>query len=115
MLMDDFVHEATVELNRIARSYRAAEYEDRSKDKNGRRVFIADLVVVEDKNHQFNEWFVMVHSIILYKTLSCLIGMPPAVYRETIEDDENTRRNRPRDRQCNLILSQCRVVSGLDP
>ena len=52
---DRLVHEANMELDRIARSARVEECVGQDTDVNGKNVFVGDLVHVDNENHVYNK------------------------------------------------------------
>ena len=94
----DFLHEVNLELERLAMSACVTEFEDKDSDVHGTKVSIGYLVVVVYSNHHYYEWVVMVNKISPFGTLLCMIRIPPLRYRQTIANDFNARRSRPRDK-----------------
>ena len=107
--MENFVHEANLEIDRLSRFAFATRDGDSDRDQNGRSIFIGDLVHILDIDHDYNGWIVMVSGIRPCGMLRCSLGMPPRRDRQTDEADEQARRDRPLDRNCLVRVQQCKV------
>ena len=52
--MENFVHEANMEIDRLSRYAFTTRDSDSDRDQNGRRVFIGDLVHIVGNHHDYN-------------------------------------------------------------
>ena len=86
--MEDFVYEANLELDKLARASHTTECDGPDRVIDGGRIFIEDLVHVVNRNHDYNEWIVMVNGITPCSTLRCSLGIPPGRDRKTTENDK---------------------------
>ena len=112
MVMQEFLSEAALEIDRLDRRIRV-DVNGANGDRDGKFLSIGDIVMVTDRKHLLFEWKVMIDNIGSDGMLHCMIGMPTLRFRETIEDDLEARNNRPRQRTCKLMCDQV-IVDGLD-
>ena len=99
MVMQEFLREAALEIDRLYRRIRV-DINGANGDRDGKFLSIGDIVLVTDRAHMLFKWKVMIDGITSNGMLQCMIGMPPLRFREIVEDDIETRNNRPRQRTC---------------
>ena len=109
MYLANFVHEASLEIDRVSRFAFTTRDSGSDRDQSGRRVFIGDLVHIIDDAHDYNGWVVMVSGIKPGGMLRCSLGMPPRRQRTSEESDERARWERPLDRNCLVRVQRCKV------
>ena len=104
-----------IEDDRIKRCAEHVSYSNLQLDKNGKKLYMGDLVHIEDEDHEYNKWIGRIESLGPGKWAIVALGMPPAEEREDDEKDEELRSNRPSEMRKQVLADKVRLVGANIP
>ena len=99
-----------IEDDRIKRVGEHNSYKNLHLDKNGKRLFLGDLVHIKDSFHEYHQWTGRVENLGPGKTASVVLGMPPAERRGDNTEDEKLRSERPEELSQSMLANMLRLV-----
>ena len=100
---------------RIKRCAEHVSYLNVQLDKNGKRLYMGDLVHIEDEDNEYYKWVGRVEALGPGKMALVALGMPPAEEREDDEKDEKLRSNRPGEMKEQVLAEKLRLVGANIP